>query len=80
MGECQQRVHKYKWKTDCRVDFDPAKEELKVIHPMFVDGPDLKLIGVMMDVKLTMSTQIDKIMKKARPKVTADLINQSKMF
>ena len=71
LRKCQERVHK--WGKHCRVEFDPSKEEFKILHHFFGEGADFKLLGVMMDVKLTMATEIDKIMKKARPKITAML-------
>ena len=55
------------------MDFDSTKEEFKVLHPISGDGSDFKVLGVMMGVKLTMATEIDKIMKKARPKVICHL-------
>jgi len=42
-----------------------------VLHPLFGDGADFKLLGVVMDAKLAMGSAVDNILKKAAPKLKA---------
>jgi hypothetical protein len=51
--------------------FDPTKEHFAVIHHVFGEGDDFKLLGVVFDVKLSMSSAVDAIVQKAGPKLTA---------
>ena len=51
--------------------FDASKEHIAILHPVHGHGNDFKLLGSMIDVKLTMHTAVTSIMKKAAPKKKA---------
>ena len=65
----QQAVHE--WGERNRVIFDPSKEELRILHTADALGEAFRLLGVMVDTKLLMSTETDRIRKKARAKMKA---------
>ena len=69
LSECKEQV--YKWGTTNRVSFDEQKEHLVVLHPIYGDGDHFKLLGLFLDVKLTMRVAIDDIMSRVHPRVTA---------
>ena len=66
---CQQDVHK--WGETNRVEFDPKKEELVVLHHRQGEGPEFRLLGPVFDPKLQMHTAVRKTVNKARPKLQA---------
>ena len=49
-----QQVNIHQWGAASRVEFDPKKEEMKIIHPRLGVGTAFKFLGVMTDCKLTM--------------------------
>ena len=71
MHICRTRVHK--WGRQNRVAFDPSKEHVVIIHPIYGSGDPFKLLGCQVDCKLLMQDAIDGILAKIRPKVTAIL-------
>ena len=68
---CRTRVHA--WGRADRVEFDPEKEHLVVLHPVFGEGDAFKYLGCFIDCKLTMREAVDKILSQIRPKVHAIL-------
>ena len=67
----QTRESVHKWGKRNRVIFDAGKEHIVVIHPDHGYGEPFKLLGCLIDVKLTMSCAVDAILSVARPKVTS---------
>ena len=49
-----QQVNIHQWGAANRLEFDPKKEEMKIIHPRLGVGTAFKFLGVMTDCKLTM--------------------------
>ena len=68
LRECRESVHK--WGRVNRVAFDADKEHLILIHPIYAAGDPFKLLGCMTDCKLTMDVEIERMLAKARPKIT----------
>ena len=69
LSEMQREVHG--WGENNRVKFDPSKEEMVILHTQDVFGEVFRLLGVMVDAKLVMSTETNKLRKKARAKMRA---------
>ena len=69
LHHCQTTIHE--WGKSNGVAFDPLKEHFAILHPHYGHGNDFKLLGPTIDVKLTMTPTINKIINKARPKLTA---------
>ena len=69
LHNCHRNIHH--WGTQNGVAFDPQKEEFAIIHHFHGHGDTFKLLGPHIDVKLTMTTAIIKIINKARPKLKA---------
>ena len=69
MQRCQSVVHR--WGRDNRVAFDPAKEEFKIIHPFSGTGDSFKYLGPIIDTQIRMHDEIQRIVKKCRPKIRA---------
>ena len=69
MHVCRTRVHA--WGRINRVAFDPSKEHVAVIHPILGEGEPFKLLGCLIDCKLTMDQAVDKILSQVRPKIRA---------
>ena len=76
-------------RRDNRVAFDPAKKEFKIIHPCSGTGDSFKYLGPIIDTKISMHDDIQRIVKKCRSKnraiikargvySAADLIHQFK--
>jgi hypothetical protein len=72
---CRARVHQ--WGRNHRVVFDASKEHLQIIHPIYGEGDDFKLLGCIVDVKLVMLNAIQDLLAQARPKVKAILRTRS---
>ena len=68
---CRYRVHK--WGRANRVAFDPDKEHAVILHPQMAEGDPFKLLGLLVDCKLTMLPAVEKILSQIRPKVRAIL-------
>ena len=71
MTSCQKEVHR--WGAANRVIFDPAKEQFVIIHPSRGVGAEFKFLGAIVDAKLQMVLEIERIRKKTRPKMQAIL-------
>ena len=65
MKACQASVHE--WGQVNRVLFDPSKEHFATIHHIQGSGDDFKLLGVKIDVKLSMLSAVLNIVGKAVP-------------
>ena len=55
MNVCRSRVHK--WGRINRVAFDPSKEHVVIIHPIYGSGDPFKLLGCMIDCKFILSIE-----------------------
>ncbi len=71
LNGCQQASHE--WGKTRRVTFDASKEHFCIIHRGDPFGSIFKLLGTMIDPKLTMEAEILRIRKKASPKINAIL-------
>jgi len=71
LQEMQTRTHE--WGARNQVTFDPSKEYFLIIHPKFASGNDFKMLGTLIDPKLSMQPCIEAILQKARPKIRAIL-------
>ena len=71
LERCQSNVHQ--WGVDNRVCFDPAKEEMKILHTQRAHGDVFKFLGPRVDTKLVMDKEVQRIRGKTRPKVKAIL-------
>ena len=69
MNKTRAEVHA--WGRRNRVSFDANKEHINIIHPIHGEGSDFKLLGCLVDVKLTMQSAIDQIACQVRPKIKA---------
>ena len=67
MHVCRTRVHK--WGRVNRVAFDPTKEHVVVIHPIYGEGDPFKSLGCLVDFKLVMDQAVEKILSRMRPKI-----------
>ena len=61
------------WGFPNRVSFDVSKEHFVVLHKRQNHGDDFKLLGAMIDTKLSMSSECQRVRKKAGPKAKAIL-------
>ena len=66
---CQEAVHG--WGASNRVSFDKEKEEFCILHHISGSGADFRLLGPVIDSKLTMHSAVYKVASKARPKLYA---------
>ena len=71
MEETQKDVHE--WGRRNRVVFDASKEHFLIVHTRDGEGEDFKLLGCLIDCKLTVKPTIDYILAKVRPKAKAIL-------
>ena len=71
LKSCQQACHH--WGVARRVTFDPAKEHFCILHKLNCAGDTFRLLGVLVDPRLNMYDEIQRIRKKARPKIRAIL-------
>lgn len=69
LRQCQAACHD--WGRRNQVSFDSDKEEFAVLHKVANCGPDFRLLGTHVDTRLSMNLNIEKIIAKARPKITA---------
>ena len=51
--------------------FDTEKEHIVILHPRHGEGDPFKLLGCLVDCKLTMQQAIDQLLSQIRPKVKA---------
>ena len=83
MASTQKEVHRWGYRN--RVSFDSTKEHLMIIHPVHGEGMDFRLLGSLIDVKLSMSPVVQDILDRARPKIksllrTRGMYNHIQMF
>lgn len=71
LATCQRSVHR--WGVENRVEFDPKKEEMKILHVRRCHGSSFKFLGPIVDTKLVMDDEVRRIRNKTRPKVKAIL-------
>ena len=64
-----QRDRIHAWGARNRVQFEPSKEEMLILHPIRGMGDDFRLLGCILDNKLGMESAITAILKKIRPKI-----------
>ena len=87
MSKIRDNVHKWGFRN--RVEFDAQKEHIVVLHPMHGEGEDFRLLGCLLDVKLSMHSLINQTIAACRPKAKAllrtrafydipDMLNQFK--
>ena len=69
MSSCRTRVHA--WGKINRVTFDAGKEHIVILHPSQGDGDPFKLLGCLVDCKLTMKQAVEALLSQIRPKVRA---------
>ena len=69
LQEIQQRAHA--WGNRNRVTFDPAKEHFHILHPLYGEGTQFKLLGILLDSEFNMTPLIDSILAKITPKIRA---------
>ena len=67
----QGRAHE--WGEKNRVTFDASKEGFHILHPLFDDESQFKLLGTLIDSALTMKPLVDGLLAKLRPQVRAIL-------
>ena len=68
MRQCQHNIHA--WGVQNRVTFEPTKEKICILHPAFGSGTPFRLFGATFDCKLTMDIAVEKLVRRARPKIT----------
>ena len=59
------------WGALHRVTFDETKEHFAILHHVHGEGEPFRLLGPILDCKLTMKEAVDDIAKRARPKLYA---------
>ena len=69
LEEAQGRAHA--WGRRHRVTFDPSKESIHIVHPLYNEGSEFKELGTLLDSALTMRPLIDHLLSKLRPKIRA---------
>ena len=71
---CQSATHR--WGVQSRVTFDATKEHFCILDRSDGCGDVFKLLGVLIDPKLNMSDEVQRIKKKTLPKIKAILANR----
>ena len=61
------------WGLPNRVSFDSGKEHFVIFHKRQNYGDDFKLLGTLVDTKLSMASECQRVRKKAAPKAQAIL-------
>lgn len=69
LSEMQNRTHD--WSARIRIRFDPSKEYFKILHPTLGEGEDFKLLGPLLDCKLSLQACIENFLSKIRPNIRA---------
>ena len=69
LQDCQALVHS--WGVENMVAFDPSKEAFLIYHKSTPYGETTRLLGALLDNKLIMEEDVDRICNKIRPKVKA---------
>jgi len=63
----RRRVHA--WGSRNRVSFDPAKEQVSIMHPLYGTDENFTFLGVIFDTNMSMHSDIDSLLRRCRPKV-----------
>ena len=71
LAGCQSEVHE--WGASKRVTFDEDKEHFSILHRGDPCGETFRLLGTLVDPKLAMLEELQRIRKKASPKLNAIL-------
>ena len=71
LQEVQSQVHS--WGYANRVTFDASKEFFCISHKTDCEGDSFKYLGVLIDPKLIMEKEVQRIRSKAGPKIKAIL-------
>jgi hypothetical protein len=71
MKDCQSGIHK--WGKINRVSFDSTKEHCLILSKHTPQGDSFKFLGPLVDTKLVMAEEVDRIRGKACPKIKAIL-------
>ena len=79
------RTEMHRWGNRNRVTFDGSKEHIVIIHPQQGVGDNFKLLGCLIDTRLSMRPAIDAIIAHVRPKIralfrTRGFYDHAKMF
>lgn len=61
----------HKWGRRNRVTFEASKGDIAILHPVYGEGNDFKMLGCIFDTKLYMQSAIDKIVSKTKSKIQA---------
>ena len=59
LASCHDRVHK--WGVQNRVQFDSSKEEMIILHTQRCAGDAFKFVGPMIDTKLVMDVETERL-------------------
>jgi len=71
MAKAKHEVHQ--WGKRNRVSFDASKEHVVILHPSHGEGDDFRLVGTLVDAKLSMQPAVQDILDKVHPKTKAIL-------
>ena len=74
LASVQSDVHG--WGIQNRVAFDRGKEHFCILHRRDFEGATFKLLGVLVDPKLNMGDEVDRIKREASPNVSAILASR----
>ena len=53
------------------MEFDPVEENINILHPTFGEGEDFKMLGVLVDCRLTFQPCVELVLQRCRPKIRA---------
>ena len=67
LAEAQKTIHT--WGEGNQVQFDPGKEHFVVLSRVCPCGHAFKLLGALIDPKLIMDAEVERVLKKASPKI-----------
>ena len=63
------RKHVHAWGSRNRVSFDPAKEQISIIHPIWGSDEPFTFLGILFDTNMSMNSDIDALIRRCRPKI-----------
>ena len=75
LRKVQHDVHE--WGAASRVAFDADKEHFIILHKLDPNGHTFKHLGTLIDPKLVMEEEVQRIKKKVRPKIKAILATRN---
>ena len=67
LAQQQKKIHA--WGKSRRIQSEPSKEEIVIIHPLRGVGNDFRLLGCILDPKLSMESAVTAMIQKIRPKI-----------